>query len=643
MHPLQGEPQQAADLIYIVRAGNGAAAGVEDLPLRIHAVVLGHLTRHRLQDHVQLIGRAVGEERVEYAAAVVSHESVQIAEALQDGGEVLERLVSGRAAVLAGQAAQVLHFQRQAGEILLQQPLRPLLDIHVAAGPVGKHHRFVHVAEVIDKVQRPAQQHGADAAHQREEHDGDRDIQLDVHRGLHRDAADHRQVIRAQGPVQLMPRVLHIAVIFICQARAVADLRGDLLGAGPLPARGARRAEYGQQIFLVLLLDRLLTDIDVQLDVLTDELVVGRLLALVLAVLVHVLEDVFRAAVPIARVLIMVIHHLPAALAEVVDQLFQRIGPFLPVLDIQLQVLAVLCQPARQQVDVVRLRAGEDIRVQPGDIIVVQMLVDAVEIVVGISRFHRAEIRVGGPFVQQIVQHLRNGAVQHLRAVEIIVVPFAEHGDAVVLQLFLHVLLGVELAVVFQNGVQHDPGVVLAGVAVADEIHPVCVRRIGGILALFQQRFVALELRLGDHFLHIAAGADRVDAGPVAQVRQGGVDHRGRIDLLHVQRAPVGGIALFGGAVGIADHRRSDVALLSLPVESDRQSAESGQKKDQQTELLQIAQNTEFSHTLLSLSERSARSQARANTARSTAAEQPSDVTSPVRSAKPETSSLKSR
>ena len=38
------------------------ADSIEDLPLRVHAVVLGHLTRHRLQDHVQLIGRAVGAE-----------------------------------------------------------------------------------------------------------------------------------------------------------------------------------------------------------------------------------------------------------------------------------------------------------------------------------------------------------------------------------------------------------------------------------------------------------------------------------------------------------------------------------------------------------------------------------------------------
>ena len=111
---------------------------------------------------------------------------------------------------------------------------------------------------------------------------------------------------------------------------------------------------------------------------------------------------------------------------------------------------------------------------------------------------------MGGPFVQQIIQNLRDGSIQHLRAFYIVVCPLGEYGNAVVLQLFLDVFFRIEFTVVFDDGIQHVPGIFLVGIVVADEIHPVCIRDIGGILALVQQRVIQLLLSFRNDFFNIA-------------------------------------------------------------------------------------------------------------------------------------------
>ena len=89
-----------------------------------------------------------------------------------------------------------------------------------------------------------------------------------------------------------------------------------------------------------------------------------------------------------------------------------------------------------------------------------------------------------------------------------------------------------------------------------------------------------------------------------SQIRQGSVDHGRRIDLLYMQWTPVWRITVFGPGIGILNDSRSNIALLSFAVEINGQRANEGKKEDQYAELLQITQNTEFSHTSFSLSER---------------------------------------
>ena len=92
-------------------------------------------------------------------------------------------------------------------------------------------------------------------------------------------------------------------------------------------------------------------------------------------------------------------------------------------------------------------------------------------------------------FVQQIIQHLRYGVLQHLHAFNIVVIPFFQRGDAVALQRFLHIFLGIKLVIVFDDRVQHIPGVIFSGIAFADIIHPVSVCYVSRILTVFQHRF----------------------------------------------------------------------------------------------------------------------------------------------------------
>ena len=127
-----------------------------------------------------------------------------------------------------------------------------------------------------------------------------------------------------------------------------------------------------------------------------------------------------------------------------------------------------------------------------------------IQVVIGIPRLYRPEIWVGGPFAQQIIQHLRDGSIQHLRAFHIVVFSLGEHGNAVALQLFLHIFFRIEFTVVFDDGIQHVPGVFLTGIVVPDVIHPVGIRDIGGILTHVQQRVIQLLLCFRNDFFHIA-------------------------------------------------------------------------------------------------------------------------------------------
>ena len=67
----------------------------------------------------------------------------------------------------------------------------------------------------------------------------------------------------------------------------------------------------------------------------------------------------------------MVVQHFLVAFAVTLEQRFQGSGAFLPVFDIELDVLAFFGQPAHQQIDILCLGAGQDHRVQIRDLVIV--------------------------------------------------------------------------------------------------------------------------------------------------------------------------------------------------------------------------------------------------------------------------------
>ena len=122
-----------------------------------------------------------------------------------------------------------------------------------------------------------------------------------------------------------------------------------------------------------------------------------------------------------------------------------------------------------------------------------------------------------------------------------------------------------------EGGNKSDKPVVALAVTASDRL-----RRKGDLrylrprfLAFLEQRLVQLLLRFRNNLLHVAVGADGIDAGLVSEVFQGSVDDVGGIDLFHVQRASVRCIAVFGAVVRVLDDCRGDVVLLGLPVEQD--------------------------------------------------------------------------
>ena len=119
------------------------------------------------------------------------------------------------------------------------------------------------------------------------------------------------------------------------------------------------------------LLERFLTDLDVQVHILSNELVICGLRIAVLVIVIHILQDILRAGRAFGRDMIVVIHQIPVAVYIIIDQRFQIIDTILPVFDLQLNILAVFRQPAHQKVNIACLRIGQNRSVQARDLIIV--------------------------------------------------------------------------------------------------------------------------------------------------------------------------------------------------------------------------------------------------------------------------------
>ena len=104
-------------------------------------------------------------------------------------------------------------------------------------------------------------------------------------------------------------------------------------------------------------------------------------------------------------------------------------------------------------------------------------------------------------------------------------------------------------------------------------------------------------------FFNIAVGADGIDIGLISQFRKGRINNGRRVYFLYVKGTAVRSKPLFGFTVGILNDCGRNIVLLGYSEKKNQQSANYGNKKDQQSELLQIAKNTELFHAVISLSE----------------------------------------
>ena len=141
-------------------------------------------------------------------------------------------------------------------------------------------------------------------------------------------------------------------------------------------------------------------------------------------------------------------------------------------------------------------------------------------------------------------------------------------------------------------------------------------------------------------FFNIAVGADGIDIGLISQFRKGRINNGRRIYFLYVKGTAVRSISLFGFTVGILNDCGRNIVLLGYSEKKNQQSANYGNKKDQQSELLQIAKNTELFHAVISLSEKNMRRATPMNVTISISTAPSREETSPICPAKPMLSEL---
>ena len=141
-------------------------------------------------------------------------------------------------------------------------------------------------------------------------------------------------------------------------------------------------------------------------------------------------------------------------------------------------------------------------------------------------------------------------------------------------------------------------------------------------------------------FFNIAVGADGIDIGLIPQFRQGRINNGRRINFLYVKGTAVRSISLFGFTVGILNDCGRNIVLLGYSEKKNQQSADYGNKKDQQSELFQIAKNTELFHAVISLSEKNMRRDTPINVTISISTAPSREETSPICSTSPVLSEL---
>ena len=143
-------------------------------------------------------------------------------------------------------------------------------------------------------------------------------------------------------------------------------------GEAFLPFLLLRVLKNGKKVFFVLLIDVFLADLGVQIHIFPDQAVIGGFfIAAAFLIILHILQDVFCTDILIVCIVIMIVQHFLVAFAVIINQGFQRSSAFPLICDGQIDILALLCQSALQQINVLRLRTGKDLRIQARYLVIV--------------------------------------------------------------------------------------------------------------------------------------------------------------------------------------------------------------------------------------------------------------------------------